>query len=226
MSQLLRTLRGSSTRRPWLTSLAQLTLIGAWHALFFIANARLEEFGKPLILAASRYWYARGVTRSTISDFHTTRGGSGSTVKDLLWSYIAPIIIYMLIEALFGWIAFRFVLPKFRARWYRLFIRAWWRTCLLMTLIAPPVWFAVGLLPGFPSAAYLGFLAIGFWLCMFTIVPVRFARRDVVLRARRICSLCPGCRYWLRDLATDRCPECGTSVTRSLNGGFVIAHRP
>lgn len=52
------------------------------------------------------------------------------------------------------------------------------------------------------------------------------ARRDLRPRAHRINSICPVCRYRLREHTTNRCPDCGTPLAPHPAGGLTRASTP
>ncbi len=223
MNRTLRTIAGRQTTGRWGTAVIQLVLIALWHVCFETLQYRLENIAAPLILRASRFWVEVGVTHGYMTAM--PRVVHSPSALEMLFRSAAAVAVYMGIEAIIGWVVFRITIRHSRARWIGIFVACWWRTCIFATFILFPLFFALNLMPGWPGSNYLGILAIGSWVLVFAIGPARLGHNSIVRRARRINSNCPVCRYWLRERATNRCPECGTPLAPHPAGGLMRAPR-
>lgn len=197
-----------------------ISLILAWHCVMsWFVYPTIDGLENRITMRMSSFWFQRGVTQTHITNLRTVKPeevGMGWAEALLL-----PVIVFLLIESLLGWLGYRCVNRRPKPKWFR-FARYWWGACLYATVIFPTVGLVAAAMPGAPGNDLLGIsLIVGF--CMYWGgIPALRGRREIVVRARRLAMLCPKCRYSLRALVEDVCPECGTRVVHSPRGGYEI----
>lgn len=192
----------------------QLLLIVLWH-FFMVGLMGLIPF-EEMTSAASRLWYAAGVTSSYVSVGQPTPSD-----LDEWWVGLALMISPVLVEALLGWLGFRMI-RRPRPRWYR-FIRFWWRSCLYATFALP---LAIAVVSVTPTPTFMDIAGVSVWVLAvgyLTLGPAMLARREFARRAKRIARLCPACGYWLHGIDPSVCPECGAILAHSQKGGYEVA---
>ena len=199
-----------------LPAVIQIFLILLWHPAIALFMAAIPF--DLLTEISSYFWYQLGV-RSTYEGQTTVvyDDSASGTIWAVLWfavAYLTPILL----EGLFGWIAFRLIVRRPRPRWYR-FVRHWWRACLYGCVVAPSSFLAVALSPLGHSWGAVALLPIAVYFC---VTPAILARRELARRGRRIAKLCPICQYCLRGISGETCPECGSALIRSRHGGFAL----
>jgi len=215
--RLLRILLSLRVHGRVLPPVLQFVLIAVWHPLLVHCVEGLE-------------WLSSGVQY----------GFSSTSVQAYVpkpweygWAELGDFLIFcfglhasaLCAESVLGWIGFRLLVRRPRARW-RWFVRCWWRACLWAPLVLGwPVLIAVLLPLDTALAAAMYVVAVVSTLIYACAAPGVLARREVARRARRIGRFCPVCRYWLRAVNTDVCLECGTPLAHARHGGFKIDRR-
>jgi hypothetical protein len=199
-----------------------LILILGWKcAMTWLVSPPLDQLERYVTLRGCYFWYNRGLTPTYISDYQMTESWqTGWLPYDKL---LFPIVAPLLLAGLLGWLGYRWINRRPKPTWSR-FVRHWWRACLYSTLIFPTTTLIAAIVPGMPLDPYvmtaLGLGYVAYWAA----VPAFFARREIAVRARRLFKRCPRCRYSLRAIQGDVCPECGTRVVHSRLGGYEIWH--
>ena len=216
IGRILRILLGCRAGGRVLPAVIQILLIFLWHPAMSLLMSAIPFAW--FTAKSSFLWYRLGVRstylgQATVVYDYTASG----TIWAVLWSAIAY-LVPVLLEALFGWIAFRLIVRHPRPQWYR-FVRHWWRTCLYGSILTPLLLLAGAISPLGYSWSALFFLPIGVYFCL---TPAILARRELARRGRRIAKLCPTCQYCLRGISGETCPECGSALIRSRHGGFAL----
>ena len=212
-ARLLRIVLARSPGGRSLPAIIQLVLIVVWHPLMILLASTIPF--DDLQEWSSLLWYRAGITSSYI-----TVVGTFPASVTVLTTVAVLTTIFVLLEAVLGWFGYRILIRRPSPKWYR-FVRFWWRTCILGTVVVLAVMTFAPLLPVSPGSpfALLGVAILGVFFCLG---PGWLARREVIRRGRRIGKLCPVCRYCLRGIAADVCPECGTPLIRDSRGGYAI----
>ncbi len=199
-----------------LPALIQILLIFLWHPflLFLVDLIPLNYLTEKF----SFFWYRLGLTSSYVTGISTSIYEENSSLRTVMLHVLIAYVAPMLLTALLGWFGFRIGIRKPRPRWYQ-FVRFWWRTYLISTLLVPFFVVIQTVLPWFPAGSLLTIACGGLY---FALAPMLLARRETRIRGRRIAKLCPTCQYSLRGISGEICPECGSALIRSRHGGFAL----
>lgn len=161
---------------------------------------------------AADIWHTFGVRYDTFTG--PTPGSIryvdvGATPTDY-WVILAGYVSPYLLNIALAWIAHMFIAPR-PLRRTATFARLYYQCALVLILLLPVARFVALCAPynAFTTDHVLLLSEVG-----LVFGPALVALADFTRRGRRIAGLCVHCRYWLRGVVGDRCPECGTPIRK------------
>lgn len=216
MNRPLQILLGRPVANHQRGAVIQLMLLFVWQ---FLIIRIPQVIAAAVSVPASRYWHRRAVVPFYLTDANVVE--SETTAFESLVLTLSAMIIVLMATGLIGWIGFRLLRPGRRPR-VSVFIRFWWRSNIWGTILLLALSGLASLYPMIPSQTPVIWTLFAIQTFYWATAPALFARHELRFRARRINSICPVCRYWLRERTTNRCPECGTPLAPHPAGGLMI----